>query len=131
MVKKHCLLKQWLVRDGKESIRVRVTGEMAKLVIKRSFTVMLVKMLLTVPESERLKFVSEQEYYGMTLLHHAAKSGNIDAIKAILNVYPVSDHLLVVNLQDKFKRTVLQNQATSSPWNSFGLFIQNQETGRM
>ncbi len=65
------------------------------LVAERSFAVMCVKMLHSVPESDRLRFVSEQDWLGMTLLHRVASSGNIETIKAILDVYPESDRLQV------------------------------------
>ncbi len=124
--KKYLPLKQWFERDGKHSIRV--SRRMAELAVRRAFVVMFVKMLRTVLESERLKFVSQQDLLGMNLLHRAARSGNIEIIKAILAVYPESDYLSVVNLKDEFRGTVLHHVTESGNRESlqFCQFIQNQ-----
>ncbi len=68
----------------------------------------------------------------MTLLHLAAKSGNIEMIKAILDVYSESDRLQVVNLQNKCRRTALLHVAGSGNLDSLKFILSlSTESGNL
>ncbi len=78
------------------------------------YEVMLSKMLRTAPEPKLLLLsVNEKVIRGQTPLHCVARSGNVASIKTVLNLYPKSEWLQVVNLEDNSKRAVLHYVAES------------------
>ncbi len=78
------------------------------------YEVMLSKMLRTVPEPKlRLLSVNENVIRGQTPLQCIAGSGNVASIKTVLNLYPESEWLQVVDLEDNSRRTVLHHVAES------------------
>ncbi len=117
------LARRWLTRDqGQHGGAITVTQDM--LSYATSYEVMLVKMLRTVPETERLQTVSKTDGDGMTLLHHAAKSGNHLSIRVLLALYPESERLLVVSNTDGRKDTVLHHAVYSGNLESIKTIIQ-------
>ncbi len=59
------------------------------------------------PESQRLQALNMQDKEGKTVLHAAARSGNLECIKAILSFYPESLRMQIVNVQDREGNIVL------------------------
>ncbi len=106
------LLKQWLERDCTSG---DASGIVTRIMLSNAvpYEVMLAKMLRAVPQSERLQIVSEQDHYGLTLLHSAAMEGKLESVKTILALYPKSQHPQVVNTRDTDGRTVLHWDACS------------------
>ncbi len=107
------LLKEWLERDGTESITVTtVTRFMFSDAL--SYEVMLDKMLKFVQtDSERAQLLSEQGPFGRTLLYRVAESGNPESLKAILALYPESERSKVVSRKDRYGWTALHYSAGS------------------
>ncbi len=93
------LLRRWLERDY-EPIQVSIATR---------YEVMLAKMLRVVPtESERYQLVSEKDKPGGgALLHDAAKLGNPESIRTVLALYPESERLQVLDLEDNYGETAL------------------------
>ncbi len=83
----------------------------------RNCEVMLVKMLHSVPQSERLRLVKEKDEIDRTLLHYAADSGNVEVVMTILNLYPESERLGAVCLKDQNGRNAFHCAAYSGNHN--------------
>ncbi len=96
--------KRWLQRDYQSILVSKGMLSFATL-----YEVMLAKMLRTVPtESERYQLVSEKDKHGGgTLLHYVTRSRNPESIRTVLALYPESEHLNALSLQDNDGRTVL------------------------
>ena len=114
----HPLLKRWLQRDvscnGTATAAVdetvpkyRPTLSMLATAIKQRYDVMLVKMVRTIPQSERLQVGRMHDKdYGRTLLHHAANSGDFSILKVILTLYPsVSENVPVESVKNRFGKS--------------------------
>ncbi len=110
------LWRQWLERNH-ESVTV-VTRDMLSGAVIQRYDVMFAKMLRTVPASEHIQMVSQHESYDTTLLHCAARSGNLNSINTacintILALYPESEHLQAVLTLDWHQKTVFHFAASS------------------
>lgn len=105
-------LKQWLNRtvDRTDASIMPTQDTMIEVVC---YEVMLVKMLKTLPESQRLQIVRELDEYDKTLLHYAADAGNPESIHFMLSVLPKSEHIHVVSKQDTYGWSVLHYAAKS------------------
>ncbi len=113
------LLKQWLGRDGSNCVEsITVTRYM--LSDAALYEVMLAKMLRTVPtQPERLQLVSRKcAWTGETVLHCAAYSGNPESIRLILALYPETELLRIVNVQDDYGWVALHCAARSGNFES-------------
>ncbi len=126
------LLKLWLERDygctngTTTTTEIKVTRHMLTHAVP--YEVMLSKMLRAVPtQLERLELV-KNEWRGVTvlphlravwdqrkqtILHRAASSGNHESLKTVLALFPESERLQVVSMQDSKGRTVLHFAAES------------------
>ncbi len=116
----YSLLTEWLDRDycsvaadadADASEPITVTREMLAEAVR--YEVMFVKMLRTLPRSEQVHIVCEPNNLGVTTLHAAAFSGNIQTVKTILSFYPECQHLHLVSKRDDYGRTVLHHTADS------------------
>ncbi len=85
------------------------------------YEVMFTKMLRVIPEYQPLPTMRERTEYGGTLLHDAARWGNVVSIQLILALYPSeSERLQAVSVQDTYaRRTVLHYVAQSGSFECF------------
>ena len=117
-------LKRWLERNvghqhAKSTISIIVRRDMLSVAVR--YEVMFTKMLRAIPEYERLPMMRERTRYGGTLLHAAARWGNVVSIQLILALYPSeSERLKAVSMQDTYaRRTVLHYVAQSGSFECF------------
>ncbi len=113
-VYRNSLLKRWMNRnDTTTDEPIRVTRQMLSETVYHCFEVMFHKMLRAVPESERLQMVREPYVTGWTLFHYAADMGNLEATRAIIDLYPEPERLHATRVQDSNGCTVLHCAAKS------------------
>ena len=117
------MLRQWLERD--DLAAVIGTATMTKLrqdmlsPAASYYGVMFIKMLRMFPQTERFQIMSEQsDRIGRSLLHSAARSGDIHSIRGVLALFPESQHMEIVTMRDDKGRTALH----------WAAFARNPET---
>lgn len=99
------VLKRWLERDGSTAASMIHIKDMLFEALR--YEVMLEKMLRTLPEPERFKFVNEQNRYGWTVLQGAALWGNIASFETILALYPEPQRKQALCTHVEEQRTLL------------------------
>lgn len=112
--------RTWLEGDHRHRFSTTTQTDSASITLTRDmileavrYDVMLTKMLRTIPESQRLQMVNQRDFYGSTLLHDAARSGNFASIKVLLDLYPQSQHWHVVSKKGSLGMTVLHHATFS------------------
>ena len=102
----HSRWRPWLVCSDPHFFRV--TGNLLMGAVSLHYDAMLAKLLQTIrTESRRIRMVNERDLDGYNLLQYAARTSNVECIKAILSVYPESMRLQALSTQSKDGRAVL------------------------
>ncbi len=126
MCRENPLLKQWLGRDYSDYSRndaeqsIKVTLDMLSDTTR--YEVMFDKMLRTIP-MQPLQHAREQGACGMAFLHYAAQFGSTQSLEAILALYPESERLQALIVQDIEERTGLHYAAISGNVESIKLIL--------
>ncbi len=119
------LLKAWFERDDDASgMTTTISRQMLTLAVR--YEVMLGKMLRQIPQVEqKLRLVSERDKFGMTLLHRAAESGNVESIKVILALDPNPEYWLrsIVHVKDTLGGNALHCVAQSGNARAIDLIL--------
>ncbi len=119
------LLKAWFERDDDASgMTTTISRQMLTLAVR--YEVMLGKMLRQIPQVEqKLRLVSERDKFGMTLLHRAAESGNVESIKVILALDPNPEYWFrsIVHVKDTLGGNALHCAAQSGNARAMDLIL--------
>ncbi len=110
--------------DDASGMTTTVSRQMLTLAVH--YEVMLGKMLRRIPQVEqKLRLVSERDKFGMTLLHHAAESGNVESIKVILALDPNPEYWLrsIVHVKDTLGGNALHCAAQSGNARAMDLIL--------
>ncbi len=110
-------LKPWLERDQGSTESIVVARDMLLEAAMR-FDVMLLKMLRSFPESERLQTICKQDPFGNIVLHYVASSKLMKCTKDVLALCPESEWKQAVMTCDNFGKTVLHCAARSGNFDS-------------
>ncbi len=106
------LLKDWFKFRSIESIVHSYTSVIP--LQAASYDVMLVKMLRTVPESQRAKIVIQPVRSGRSILHCAASEGYHESTLTILSFVPESERLRIVSERCPTDRSSVLHLAAAS-----------------
>ena len=116
-------LRQWLERDSTEAATALLLSEDSNFEAT-TYEIMISKMLLTLPESQRLKLVCRQDTCdrrGETVLHRVANCPQ--SLQLILSLLPESQRLQALSRENHYGHVVLHSAAYSGNVDSIRLVL--------